>query len=73
MPFILHPITHSFWFCLVAAMIPKAVSNSIKVRKNSEIADITIKLTSIVTDLIDFRIEDIICVNNDSNYDSTNS
>lgn len=54
-------------------MIPKAVSNSVKVRKNSEIADITIKLTSIVTDLTDFRIEDIICVNNDSNYDSTNS
>lgn len=54
-------------------MIPKAVSNSIKVRKNSEIPDITIKLTSTVTDLIDFRIEDIICVNNDSNYDSTNS
>ena len=48
-------------------------SNSIKVRENVEIADITSKLTSVIADPIDCRIEDIIYVNNDRNYDGTDS
>ena len=45
----------------------------IKVRKNVEIANITGKLTPVIADAIDFRIEDSICVNNDINDDSTYS
>ena len=37
----------------------------IKVRKNVEIANFTSKLTPVIADPIDFKIEDSICVNND--------
>ena len=47
-------------------------SNSVKVRKNVEIVDITNKLTSITADPTDFIIEDSIYVNNDRNNNSTN-
>ena len=47
--------------------------NSIKVRKNIEIVDITSKLKPKIADPIDFRIEDDICANTYKNYDSTNS
>ena len=48
-------------------------SNSIKVRKNVEIANITSKLTLIIADPTDFRIENNACVNSGRNDYSTNS
>ena len=67
-PFALYPVT-----LLFEKFNDTQDTNSIKVRKNFEIVDITTKLKPKIADPIDFRIEDGICVNNDRDADSTNS
>ena len=66
--FVLYPITLLFAKCNDTQDL-----NSIKVRKNIEIVDITTKLKPKIADPIDFRIEDDICANNYRNDDSANS